>query len=285
MRVVALIGLIAFLACGGGSDRPIGGDRPVNVYVPASYQEGTEAPFLLVLHGYGFSGEGMETELDLPAIAEQFGFLYAAPNGLVDAIGKRYWNATDACCDIFDMQKDDSGYLRSVIEEIQNAYSVDPRQIFVFGHSNGAFMSHRLACDHADLIAGIVAVAGATFQDASRCQPTAAVNVLEAHGTDDDIILYDGGATVADRYYPGAMATTERWAGLNGCALNSTEATPVDFMTNPAGAETQIIRYADDCAPGGHVEHWRMQGAGHVPQVNDNFIPAVIDYFYTHPKL
>ena len=49
---------------------------------------------------------------------------------------------------------DDSGYVRQIIMTIQGIYKIDPRRIYVTGHSNGGYMSHRMACDHSDLIAG-----------------------------------------------------------------------------------------------------------------------------------
>ena len=64
--------------------------------------------------------------------------------------------------------------------------NVDPYRIYVAGHSNGGFMSYRLACTHADRIAAIVSLAGATFDTPADCSPTEPVAVLQIHGTADD---------------------------------------------------------------------------------------------------
>ena len=48
-------------------------------------------------------------------------------------------------------------------------------------------MAYRMACQSADLIAGIASLAGATFLDPSRCAPSQPVNILHIHGTADDI--------------------------------------------------------------------------------------------------
>ena len=50
-----------------------------------------------------------------------------------------------------------------MITAIEGAVTVDPQRIYVVGHSNGGFMSYRLACTRADRIAAIVSLAGATF--------------------------------------------------------------------------------------------------------------------------
>ena len=39
-------------------------------------------------------------------------------------------------------------------------------------------MAYRMACESADLIAGIVSLAGATFLDPARCVPSQPVNIL-----------------------------------------------------------------------------------------------------------
>ena len=139
---------------GGDAADPseIGGDRPVTVHVPASYVAGVATPLVILLHGYGASGAVQDLYFGLTALADSRGFLYAHPDGLVDADGKRYWNATDSCCDLGGTKVDDSTYVSSLIKQVQARYSVDPKRIFLVGHSNGGFMSYRMACDHADRI-------------------------------------------------------------------------------------------------------------------------------------
>ena len=51
-------------------------------------------------------------------------------------------------------------------------------------------MAYRMACESADLIAGIASLAGMTFLDPSRCAPSQPVNILHIHGTADDSIIY-----------------------------------------------------------------------------------------------
>jgi polyhydroxybutyrate depolymerase len=92
--------------------------------------------------------------------------------------GARFWNATDACCDVDASGVDDSSYLAGLINEIGSHVAVDPRRVFVVGHSNGAFMSYRMACDHADTIAAIVSLAGAPPADPAACRPTEPVAIL-----------------------------------------------------------------------------------------------------------
>src|SRR5262245_47224615 len=135
---------------------------PVTVHVPPGYTGETAVPLVLLLHGYGASGILEEHYMNLSAQADADVFLLALPNGTKDRFGLRYWNATDACCSHGRDFPDDSTYLLDVIDRLSAIYNVDPLRIFVVGHSNGAFMAHRLACDHADRIAAVVSLEGAT---------------------------------------------------------------------------------------------------------------------------
>ena len=219
------------LAIGHRKSRPrpvVGGDRPVTVHLPASYDANQPAPLLILLHGYSGSGEGDAAEFELASAADAGGFVSAYPDGSVDSQGNRFWNATDATCDFDRTGVDDVGYLTGVIDEIQAELEIDPKRIYVFGHSCGGFMAYRLACDEAGVVAAIVSVAGATYADSAKCAPSAPVSVVQIHGTADDIVLYKGGdlsdwdPSGSSRPYPGAKTTAETWAAYDGCDEDST---------------------------------------------------------------
>ncbi len=273
-------------AAGDGAatdDGGIGGSRPVAVHVPPSYVQGTPMPLVIMLHGYSVTSKIEETYLKLTPLADARGFLYATPDGLIDSQGNQYWNATDACC-AFGKTVDDSTYLSTVIKQIQARYTVDPKRVFFVGHSNGGFMSHRMACDHADQVAAIASLAGAMNLDVSKCAPKQPVSILEIHGTADTTIDYNGGAN-AGFSYPGAITTVNDWVTLDGCSATAdTSSPPVDFEVTLAGAETTVTKYAAGCKPGGHAELWTITGGGHIPSFSPTFAPAVIDFLFAHPK-
>jgi pimeloyl-ACP methyl ester carboxylesterase len=86
----------------------------------------------------------------------------------------RFWNATDACCNLYGATVDDSAYLTDLIKMISTQYTVDPRRVYLVGHSNGAFMSFRMACDHADIITAIAALNGRHVERPDEVQPVPA---------------------------------------------------------------------------------------------------------------
>ncbi len=262
---------------------PIGGTRPVSVYVPKSY---TCAPMPLVflLHGYTGTGARTENYVKLTAQAEARGFLYAYPDGTKDVPGNQFWNAIDACCNYYGSTVDDATYLSNLITEIGYHYNVDRKRVFLVGLSNGGSMSYRMACDHADQIAAIASLAGGTYADSANCKPTQPVAVLHIHGTADSTASY-GGSTIGGRPIAGAIESVTDWATFGGCSNTPDNSSlPLDLDTGLAGNETTVTRYGSGCRPGGHAELWTIVGGEHNPMFSPSFAPTVVDFLLSHAK-
>jgi polyhydroxybutyrate depolymerase len=263
---------------------PIGSDRPVKMHVPASYTPGTPVPLVMMLHGYSATAALEESYLDITAQSDKRGFVYAYPDGTTDSMGQQFWNATDACCNLDGSTVDDSTYLSTVIKEIQAAYTIDPKQIYLVGHSNGAFMSYRMACDHADQIAAFASLAGAMWEDTTKCTPSQPVSMVEIHGTADTTIAY-AGASIDGKAFPGATTSVADWVTFDGCSTTpDTTSPPLDLDTELAGDETTVTKYATGCKPGGHAELWTIMGGAHIPDLSNAFTPDVIQFLYDHPR-
>ena len=262
-----------------GALPPIGGvDRPVTVYVPKSYAAGKRAPLVILLHGSTATGALEDIYMNLKPQSEARGFLYAYPDGTENSKHQEFWNATEACCDEEHSGVDDSGYLARVIDDIAARFSVDEKRVYFVGHSNGGFMSYRMACDHADRVAAIGSLAGAMWSDVARCKPSTAVSVLEIHGTADDSVLYDGTAS-----YPSAKTTAADWAAFDGCTSSTDAAATMDLVPGLAGAETTVTRWAG-CRGTSTVELWTIAAGNHYPAFNATFAASLIDFLYAHPK-
>jgi len=272
---------------GGAAPEPtptqleFGGDRSVTLHVPPDYDHAAGAPLLILLHGYTASGTVQDLYWGLKAHALERGFLYAFPDGTVDAGGNRFWNATNGCCDFGNTGVDDSGYLRGLVDEISGVYNVDSKRIYFSGHSNGSFMSFRMACDHADIVAGIAGLAGAMWQDGSQCPASEPVNVLHIHGDMDDVIPFTGDEGGA---YPSAADSVEFWVNRANCSPTAGDGGTIDIEADLAGAETTVMQYNDGCDPGGSAELWTIQGGGHVPAIGDDWMPTMLNWLLAHPK-
>ncbi|MFK7926858.1 MAG: PHB depolymerase family esterase [Myxococcota bacterium] len=244
-------------------------DRRVAVTRPSSYDGSSKLPLVVVLHGYGASGAVQNRFFRMGSRAAEQNMIVLAPDGTTDTNGKQFWNATDACCDFGNTNVDDVGYLLGLINEVEETIPIDPDRIVVIGHSNGGFMSYRLACEAPDRIAAIASLAGANFVTPTDCKATESVSVLQIHGTQDTTIQYGGGdgfGGFAD--YPGAEASAGHFAALAGCDRKE-ETGLHDYETVVGGAETR--REAWTGCDSESVELWTIEGGSHIPILTDAF--------------
>jgi polyhydroxybutyrate depolymerase len=250
--------------------------RPYELQVPAG-ASGTPLPLVLLLHGYSANGFAQNIVFPFSNVVDSRRFLYALPDGTRDGQDKRFWNATDACCNFEKLAVDDVGFLRAVIADVEAHEAVDPSKVFIVGHSNGAFMALRMACEASDVVKGVVSVAGAADQNFPAC-PGPPIPVLQIHGLADATIKYDGGTTSGGSY-PGAITTTGDFAARNGCAPTRSAQAPLDLIGD-ATAETTRETY-DGCPADAGVELWSIAGAGHVPAFDAAWPGRVIDWLTT----
>ena len=251
--------------------------------MPTGYDKTKPTPLVVLLHGYTASGATQEAYFKFAPVADAKTFLYATPDGTQDNGGNRFWNATDACCNFDGSAVDDVAYINAVIDDVETKYNVDAKRVFLVGHSNGAFMAHRLACDSAPRIAAVAALAGDVWADATRCNPQSPVAVLQIHGTADTVIAYGGGKNGSLAVFPSATASIATWAAKNGCASTATAGAPLDLESVLLGSETTTAENTG-CKPGGAALLWTIQGGAHVPALQSSFATTVYGFLAAHPK-
>lgn len=255
----------------------------MDLSIPAAYDDAQSWPLLMVLHGYGVTAAIQTGYLGVNALVDSQGVFLLAPNGTENSIGDQFWNATDACC-AFGETVDDVAYLRSLIEDVSSDYNVDPARVFVIGHSNGGFMSHRLACEASDLVTAVVSLAGASWLDPANCAPSEDVSVLQIHGDADDTIFYAGGTVdPAAPSYPSAVESVTHWQTYDGCTAGAITLDPArkDIEEALAGEETRVERFG--CAGNLGVELWTIEGGAHIPDFSD-FAGDVWPWLDAHPR-
>jgi polyhydroxybutyrate depolymerase len=256
--------------------------RAYSKFVPSSYSKNSSVPLVVLLHGYGATGAQQESYMKFESVAEKNKFILVYPDGTTDSVGKRFWNATDACCNFFS-EVDDDAYLLSILKEMESNYSIDAKRIYFVGHSNGGFMSYRMACRHPDRIAAIASLAGASFYKETDCGAKSSVSVLQVHGTKDETILYEGGQILGNSY-PSAFASASQWATVNQCTKNAvSRSTKLDLEGNIAGDETSIKAWTN-CQNSSEVELWTVENATHIPTLSATFATKIWEFFAAHPK-
>jgi len=200
--------------------------RKVLVHLPRGHDAHRPAPLVLAFHGGGGYAEYMadDEKYGLQKKADEAGFVVAFPNGYSKLPGGKFatWNAGGCCGDARDRGSDDVGFARAVVKAIQARYAIDAERVFATGMSNGGMLSHRLACEAADVFRAVASVAGT---DATAgCTPSRPISVLHIHAKDDDHVLFNGGAGAgAFRDESKVMAftsvpeTVSRWVQRDRC--------------------------------------------------------------------
>ena len=261
------------------------GRGPVTVEVPSSYDPAKPLPLVVGLHGYTNTGADFENYFQLAPFAESEGFFYANPTGTTDLFGNPFWNGTNACCNLFGSGVNDVAYLLALIDEIRSQLNVDPWRIHFTGYSNGAFMSFRMSCDHADLVASMAGQSGVSYLNPLDCQPSGPLHTLQIHGTSDETISYTGGTVPLGGSYPAAEQTVADWAGYNGCdATPNTSLASLDLDSGIVGAESTRIEYLEECSPGGSSRLWTVPGGAHRISQSSVYKQRLVQFLLQHRK-
>ena len=170
--------------------------RTYRVHVPGGLGGNRRVPMVLALHGGVGSGRQFERNSGFDVLADAHRFVVVYPDGIeiggssVLATG-HVWNGGRCCGAAATENVDDVGFLTRVVDSVTARYGVDPRQVFAVGHSNGAIMAYRLACERAAKIAAIGVQAGTLEVDG--CAPARPVSVLHIHGSADRNLPIGGG--------------------------------------------------------------------------------------------
>ena len=234
-------------------------DRRYRIHLPDDLSE--NAPLVLVLHGYGGGGFGMQNNYGWTGLADEMGFAAIFPDGTRDQWNSRFWQVGYEFHAGNDV--DDDGFLVALVQAMQNEHGLDPARTFVTGLSNGGDMSYQLACRRSEVFAGFAPVVG-TMMDSlyGDCNPTEIRPILAMNGTDDDVTLFDGDMDNSDGWgaYRPVPEVIELWADIMETSILRSSTLP-----DTAPGDGSIIEF-DRHRSGTHpCELWfyRVVGGGH----------------------
>jgi polyhydroxybutyrate depolymerase len=142
-------------------------------------------PVLIALHGGGGKAQQMERNTKFDDLAEKEGFIVIYP----ESFGG-YWNDGRGV-EFMRAQKEninDVKFIKSLVENTAKEHKIDAGRVFATGISNGGFMSHRLANEASDVIAGIApAVGGLAPAIAEKFKPEFPASILIVQGDADPL--------------------------------------------------------------------------------------------------
>jgi len=228
-------------------------ERDYILYVPEIYDGSTAAPLVLNFHGFGSSASQQMFYGDFRDIADTEGFLLVHPEGTT-FIGNQFWNVGFPG---LSSNIDDVGFTEALIDELATLYAIDLDRVYATGMSNGGFMSFLLACQLSEKIAAVASVTGSmtqdTFDDCNAQHPTP---VLQIHGTEDDVVLYNENNLSLP--IPDVISY---WVDHNNCETTPTTTTLPDVdVSDGSTLEHSVYEDGDN---GVTTEHMKVIGGGH----------------------
>jgi polyhydroxybutyrate depolymerase len=245
-------------------------NRSYRLYVPEAVRRaGTPAPLVLALHGAG-SVPDIAVLTRIAAVAEREKFIVAFPQGIGDL-----WN-DNALAILAPNVAEDVAFLRGIVDEIGATVPVDRARVYAMGMSNGGMMALRLACEAADVFAGVAAVAATMpVATAARCRPARPVAVMLVNGTHDPLIPDAGGPIryllfVRSGNNLSTMATMTVWAAFNGCT-EAADAEPLPDRDRADGSRAVLIDYPH--CRGAPLRLIRVARGGHTWPGGPQFLP------------
>jgi polyhydroxybutyrate depolymerase len=258
-------------------------DRSILI-MPLEIIEG-ETPLIVSMHGYGGNSADHSLYFPLHERVNEAGFGLLLANGTMDAEGNRFWNPTDRCCDSGKSSADDVAYLTELVNRAKKLKDFGP--VYIFGHSNGGFMSYHMACKGLPGLRAVASLAGTSYVEDSSCDGAPPVSVLHIHGTADGVIQFEGEvaepvmeADSESAFYAGAQEMVMRWGQRAGCDWpeHPEPYATLDLDQYLPGPETYTFRMGSGCADGINIELWMGEGSGHSPGYGDDFVDALVDW-------
>ncbi len=230
--------------------------RTYRVYVPDNLPTET-VPLVIVMHGAGGDGAGMERMTRFDDLAEAYGFIVVYPDGL-----NTIWNDGRAGDSRVPTSLDDVGFLSAIIDALAARLPVDTSRVYAAGYSMGGMMAFRLGCDLQDKIAAVASVAS-TFPGylLTNCESAAPIPVLIIQGTRDEVIPWDGVQQGSVLIYLSTAQSAVYWSLTNGCEETPELLEGVDV----APEDSTIVRhiYFKNCQNAADVEVFAIIGGGH----------------------
>ena len=126
-----------------------GKTRVYYLYVPSTVQPSSPAPLVVMLHGSNRTGNSLVEKWK--ELAKKEGFIIAGP----DATNLRGWNAP----------LDGPDFLRDLVEELKTKHPINPRRVYLFGHSAGAIFALEMSLLESQYFAATAIHAGALAPD------------------------------------------------------------------------------------------------------------------------
>ena len=227
-----------------------GREMGYHLYVPQSYDPGKGTALVVALHGYGVNyGFFFSVVKDLPALCEQYGFICVAPMGYstsgwygapmtvpgapppgsrlpVPQSGSEQEQLLERELSELDVVK--------VLEIVRHEYKIDPKRMYLMGHSMGGFGAWFLGQKHLEMWAAIAPMSGINENGLKELdiKKLARIPVLVAVGEQEtDTVVTSKKAVAALKAAGGEVTYVEIAGGTHGSMVAPSTARILEFFS------------------------------------------------------
>ena len=202
---------------GDGSLQLNGSTASYSVEPASAYDPNRAYPLIVTFRGANVTAAAFRRYLSLSAVVGADGIVVNAD-----------------CADngnTWDLQRD-LPFFDALIAKLQSQYCIDPRRIYVVGHTTGAVFANAVACLRGGTVRALGSLSGAA--PSGMCTGQVAAWVSQGTG--------DPGLTLG-------RATRDFWVGRNACSTSMSAVEPapcVEFAGCAAGAVVRYCEYDGD---------------------------------------
>lgn len=167
------------------------------MYVPTTYDGSTAYPLMVLLHGLGSNPGGVIRYQGLTDLAEERGYIVAAPMGY----NSRGWygsRGTSRASNRGDDANDPANLgdlseldVMNVLAMTLEGYNIDRDRIYLAGHSMGGGGTWHLGIKYPDIWAGLGPVAPAIYTSPDALSAITHIPVIIIQGDEDRLVNVD----------------------------------------------------------------------------------------------
>lgn len=217
------------------------GTRDYLVHTPADFKSDSYYPLVMFYPGKGASATDAAQAFgldNLPAV-----LVYPFPTNGVD--GYTAWQGAP-----YSSKANDVEFTGAVLDKVQGDLCIDKTRVYAVGMSNGGAFAALLSCKLSHRFAAYAVVSGAMYYPDGGCKPPRPTPLITIHGTNDDIVPFDGSEI---RKLPSVYDWTATRAAIDKCGPPAT--------TYP-NASMVVTDWAT-CHNGAAVQHIQIIGGNH----------------------
>lgn len=270
-------------------------NKSYKVYIPSSYQNGTQVPMVVMLHGCTQDPDQFAAGTKMNTIAERENFIVVYPDQPSTENQNKCWRW-------FLSGHQSRGYgdpahIAGITQKVKQTFSIDSERVYVTGLSAGAAMSVIMGATYPDIFAAIGVGAGLEYKAATselnaysamsgggpdpNQQGTAAYQAMGAYARVVPTIVFHG--TSDYTVYPvNGHQVASQWAQTNDLASdgeNNIDDTPDETITGQVTGGRSYTKYIyKDSTGKSIIEKYMIDGMGHAWSGGD------VAGSYTDPK-